>query len=251
MRVLQVLPELNVGGVETGTVDFAQYLVKHGHKSYVISNGGMLVAKLKNSGTKHFKLAVHKKSLFSVINLIKKVRRIIQDEKIDIVHARSRIPGWIAYFACRKTNASFVTTCHGHYKNVFYSQVMGKSKLVIVPSEATARYMIDHFGTDPEVIRCIPRSVNLDRFNIVKQKNTGANIVISVLGRITPLKGHKHFLQAMAKVARNYPHATIQIIGDAPRKKQFYKDELMSLARRLGIESNVHFLGNRQDIPEL
>ena len=46
MNILQILPELNVGGVETGTVDLAKYLVAQGHKSIVVSNGGALVAQL-------------------------------------------------------------------------------------------------------------------------------------------------------------------------------------------------------------
>ena len=46
MRVLQILPELNVGGVETGTVDFAKYLLKKGYHSVVVSNGGSLVKDL-------------------------------------------------------------------------------------------------------------------------------------------------------------------------------------------------------------
>ena len=43
MNILQILPELNVGGVETGTVDFAKRLVKLGHKAVVISAGGQMV----------------------------------------------------------------------------------------------------------------------------------------------------------------------------------------------------------------
>ena len=43
MNILQILPELNYGGVETGTVDFAKYLRDHGHHPVVVSNGGILV----------------------------------------------------------------------------------------------------------------------------------------------------------------------------------------------------------------
>ena len=50
MKILQVLPELNVGGVETGTVDLAKYLVDHGHQSVVVSNGGELVPELESRG---------------------------------------------------------------------------------------------------------------------------------------------------------------------------------------------------------
>ena len=97
MNILQVLPELNVGGVETGVRDFANYLVKHGHKSVVISNGGALVAELEAAGSKHYVLAVNKKSLFTVVYLIPKLINIIRDEQIDIVHARSRVPALIAF----------------------------------------------------------------------------------------------------------------------------------------------------------
>src|SRR5262245_61133649 len=105
MRILQILPEMNVGGVETGTVDLAKYYVQHGHQSFVISNGGRLVEDLERSGTVHFALPVHKKNLFKIIQLIPKVRQIIIEQKIDVVHARSRVPAWIAYFACRGTDA--------------------------------------------------------------------------------------------------------------------------------------------------
>lgn len=252
MNVLQVIPELNVGGVETGTVDFAKYLVLHGHKAVIVSNGGLLVEGLKGIGAIHHHLPVHKKSLWTVIRMIKALRKVIEDEKIDIVHARSRVPAWIAYFACRKTKAAFITTCHGYYKNRFFSQVMGWSKLVIVPSKVIGWHMAEDFKVLPRHIRCIPRSVDLERFRINEKVNrNNASCTIVIVGRLTPLKGHTFFLQAMAKVIRTIPYAKIWIVGDAPPQKASYKQELELLVRRLGIGSHVEFLGNRRDIPEI
>ncbi|MBF0484229.1 MAG: GT4 family glycosyltransferase PelF [Candidatus Omnitrophica bacterium] len=252
MKILQILPELNVGGVETGTVDFAKYLVEHGHSSVVISNGGGLVKNLIDGGTKHYQLPVHSKNLATAIFMIKKVRQIILDEKIDIVHARSRVPGWIAYFAAKKTPATFITTCHGFYKHKWYSRIMGWSKLVIVPSRVIGRHMIDTYKVPATNIRCIPRSVDLDRFSKFKHEiKMKTDPVIAIVGRLTPIKGHTFFIKAMAKVIRVYPYAKIRIIGDAPVNKQDYKNEVALLVKRLGISSNVEFLGNRQDVPEL
>lgn len=252
MRILQILPELNVGGVETGTVDFAQYLIEQGHHSVVISNGGVLVSDLEKGGTKHYSLPVHKKSLWTMLRLVKKVREVIKKEKIDIVHVRSRVPAWIGYFATRKTKVAFMSTCHGLYKSRKFSQVMGWSKFVIVPSEAIARHMIDNYKVPTEAIRCIPRSVNLDRFKVQKKPNRDSSKpIIAIVGRITPIKGHVYFIKAMAKVVRQMPFAKIWIIGDAPAKKESYKQEIDVLIRRLGIKDNVEFLGSRQDVPEL
>ena len=155
MKILQVLPELNVGGVETGTVDLAKYLVDHGHQSVVVSNGGELVSDLEAAGTRHYALPVHKKSLWLMIKCVTALRAIIQSEKADIVHARSRVPAWIAYFACRGTQAAFITTCHGYYGNRVFSQVMGWPKLVIVPSRVIGRHMMEHFGALSNSIRYI------------------------------------------------------------------------------------------------
>ncbi|MCA9398391.1 MAG: GT4 family glycosyltransferase PelF [Candidatus Omnitrophica bacterium] len=252
MNILQILPELNVGGVETGTVDFSKYLKDHGHKSVVISNGGRLVDELEKSGTVHYTLPVHKKSLPVIWRMVKAVREIILKEEIEIVHARSRVPAWIAFFACRKTPASFITTCHGYYKNKFFSQVMGWSKQVIVPSAAIGRHMVDDYGVPPSSIRCVPRSVNLDKFNVKRKLPKGsARANVAIIGRVTPLKGHTYFLNAMAKVVRNVNYAKIWIIGDVPPKKEEYRRELQLLVKRLGLSANVEFLGNRSDVPEL
>ena len=125
MNILQILPEFNVGGVETGTLDLAKYLVRSGHKAVVVSAGGSLVKDLEALGATHYQLPVQKKSFFSIIKTIPLLVEIIRKEEIDIVHARSRVPAWIAYFACRRTKAVFITTCHGYYSKHPFSYVMG------------------------------------------------------------------------------------------------------------------------------
>ncbi len=252
MRVLQILPELHVGGVETGTVDLSRYLIEHGHQSFVVSGGGGLVPNLEKAGAVHFKLPVHKKNLWTALQSFRKLKKIIIEEKIDLVHARSRVPAWIAYWACRQTQTPFLTTCHGHYSKHLFSRVMGWSKFVIVPSRVIGQHMIQDFGVPAENIRCIPRSVDLKKFNISHKSILGSSqYVISIVGRLTPLKGHEYFLKAMARVIRHFPYVKVWIIGDAPAKKQSYKEGLMALARRLGLSDHVEFLGNRRDIPEL
>jgi lipopolysaccharide heptosyltransferase II len=252
MNILQILPELNVGGVETGTVDLSKYLISQGHKSVVVSNGGVLVDQLQSGGTKHYTLPVHKKNFFTAWSCVGKLVKIIRKEKIDIVHARSRVPAWIAFFACRRTEAHFMTTCHGYYSLHFFSRVMGWGKIVIAISEVIARHMVQDFGVPAENIRVIPRSVDLAKFSLPRVPKTNKKeFTVCIVGRITPLKGHPFFLKAMARVIHDMPSVRVEVIGDAPPKKQAYKEELVMLTRRLGLSEHVKFLGNRRDIPEL
>jgi lipopolysaccharide heptosyltransferase II len=252
MRILQILPELRVGGVETGTVDFAKYLVEHGHVSVVVSHGGELVEDLVRSGTRHYQLPVHRKNLLTIITCIRALRKIILKEQIDIVHARSRVPGWVAYFACRGTKAEFITTCHGFYSHPLTSRVMTWAKIVIVPSEVLGRFIVENYKVSPEQIRVIPRSVDIGKFkNSAKEQHGKSDYIIATIGRLTPIKGHVYFLQAMAKIVRSMPYVKIWIIGDAPPGKESYKQELFLLVKQLGLTNHVEFLGNRRDIPQL
>ncbi len=250
MNILQVIPKLDVGGVETGTVDLAKELVKRGHKAIVVSNGGRLVKELLGTSARHIKLPVHKKSFLTAFKMIKKLEYIIKEEQIDIVHARSRVPAMIAFFATRRTNANFITTAHGYYSTHVLSRVMGWGRFVIVASSVIGRHMIEDFGVPHERIKFIPRGVDLNKFTF-KQMRHKTEYKIGIVGRITPIKGHAFFLQAIARVVRIFPKAKIWIVGDAPEDKPEYKESLRALINKLDIERFVEFLGSRNDVPKI
>ncbi|MBU0759750.1 MAG: GT4 family glycosyltransferase PelF [Candidatus Omnitrophica bacterium] len=253
MNILQILPRLDVGGVETGTVDISKELIKKGHRVIVVSNGGRLVKELIDSGARHIKLPVGQKSVFTAIKMIKRLRYIIKEERVDIVHARSRVPAIIAFFAARQTEACFITTAHGYYSTHLLSRVMGWGKYVVVASSVIGRHMIEDFGVPRERIRFIPRGVDLERFKFepIDPASSKAEYKIGVVGRITPIKGHAFFIQAIARVVRIFPRVKVLVVGDAPETKPEYRDNLKALVRKLDIERFVEFLGSRHDMPEV
>lgn len=252
MNILQILPELNVGGVETGTLDLARHLIKLGHKSVVVSGGGELVKSLESEGSIHYELPVHKKSLFTIIKMIPMLVEIIKKEDIDILHARSRGPAWIAYFSTRLTKKVFITTCHGYYKKHPFSYVMGWGRRVIVLSNVIGRHMIEDFQVPYERIRLIPRSVDLEKFKYIgPDKKRGNEFNVGIVGRLTPIKGHLYFIKAMAHAAKTLPHLKIWIIGEAPGSKEAYKEQMQVLVKRLGLWHRTQFLGNQRDIPAI
>jgi lipopolysaccharide heptosyltransferase II len=252
MNILQILPSLNTGGVETGTVDLAKELSLANHKAVVVSAGGKLVDDLITAGIRHYALPVDRKSPLNILRMSRRLAEIIKREKIDIVHARSRVPAWIAYIACYKTGCRFVTTCHGYYSTHFFSRIMGTGRRVIVASQVIGRHMIDDFGVNSEKIRYIPRGVDLNLFkynpSFLRKRS---HFTIAVIGRITPIKGHIYFLKAIARIVRTMPKVKVLIIGDPSPGKQGYKSELKLLIRQLGLSNYVEFLGRRSDLPDL
>lgn len=251
MNVIQIVPELKSGGVERGTVDLARYLRRKGHKSIVVSAGGALVGDLTSAGVVHYTLPVQRKNPFHLIRSIKALNKIVRQERIDVIHARSRVPALIAYVVSRYTHVPFVTTCHGFYSDHFLSRIMGWGKIVIVASHIIGKRMREDFGVSHQKIHLIPRGVDLNEFQPASSATDvkPKKMVVGVIGRLTPIKGHPFFLKAMARVTRVMPQVSIQIIGDAPKPQ--YKEELMLLAKNLGLSSVTEFLGTRYDIAQL
>ncbi len=263
MRVLQILPELNIGGVEKGTVELAKYLALHGHYPIVISNGGRLVRELQEYGIKHYILPVHKKSPLSLL-LVPRIVKILRKEQVDIVHARSRVPAIVGYLAFKRYFQnlnlvkistfvpSFVTTAHGYYKKHIFSKIMTKGKIVICPSQIIAKHMHRDFGFPMERIRIIPRGVNLREYRFVSpQDRDWRHPIIATIGRLSPTKGQDIFLRAFREVLKIKPFARAWIIGSPSSGKEDYLSELELIVKRYGLENAVEFLGHRYDIADL
>ena len=97
-NVAQILPSLDSGGVERGTIEVANYLSELKVKNNIISNGGHLINEINKNYTTHFQLAVHSKNFFTYPTIANKLKKIIMDQNINIVHVRSRAPAWILSF---------------------------------------------------------------------------------------------------------------------------------------------------------
>jgi glycosyltransferase involved in cell wall biosynthesis len=268
MKIIQILPELNSGGVERGTLEVAAHLVKNGHEAIVISNGGRLVAALEASGARHVTMPVHRKSLATLLQVMP-LRKFLAREKPDIIHIRSRVPGWIAWLAWRgmdpATRPRLVSTVHGFYSVNAYSAVMTKGERIIAVSDSIRKYILSHYkNTDPEKITVIPRGIELSDYGMGFQPpaqwlsrwqsehpQLAGKSVLLLPGRITRLKGHEDYFNLIAALKRADVPVHGLVAGDTHPKKLAYLEELHGLVRSLGLASDITFLGHRTDIREI
>ena len=268
MKVIQILPELNAGGVERGTLEVGKYLVQLGHESVVISNGGRLVEQLEQEGSRHITLPVHKKRLSS-LKQVKALRRIFLDEKPDIIHLRSRLPAWLAWLAWRKLDAQtrprLVTTVHGFYSVNVYSAIMTRGERVICVSESVKEYALKnypkvdsdklsviHRGVDPEIFAYGYRLPNdwLEQWRHDYPQLDG-KYVVTLPGRITRWKGPLDFVQIIAKLkARGLPVHGL-LVGEPHPRKQTFLDEVKSAIREAKVEDDITLVGHRSDLREV
>jgi len=262
--ILQVLPALESGGVERGTLEIARAIQQHGGKALVASSGGKMSHQLSRYGAQHITLPLESKNPFAIWKNAKELEKIIREQKVDIVHARSRAPAWSAYLACKRTGAKFVTTFHGTYglQNKYkarYNSVMLKGDRVIAISHFIADHIRANYQVDEGKIRIIHRGVDLDLFtpDLFSHQRMAALIqewrlpmelpIVLFPGRITRWKGQDVFLKALASL----PHRNFfaVILGD-DKKRGAFKDELDALVTQLGLEEHVRFAAHTQYITE-
>lgn len=216
--VLQVLPALNSGGVEQGVIDINAAIVRAGGKSIVVSSGGGRVHEITKAGGIHIAMPQSKNPLVMWAN-IGRLRRIIREHNVDIVHACSRAPAWSAGRAVVGTNARYVTSCHaahklgGRLKN-FYNSSIAKGERVIAVSHFLADYLEKNYAVDPNILRVIHRGVAIEKFhpNAVTPERLvslsrqmripeGASVIL-LPARISRIKGHMFLIDAIEKLQR-------------------------------------------------
>ncbi len=264
--VLQVLPELEMGGVERGTVEIATDLKKRDIVNFVASQGGRLVYDLEKAKIKHFSLPLKTKNPFKMYSNSKKLEKIIKENGINIVHARSRAPAWSAYWAAKRAGVKFMTTFHGTYGlgpcgiKKLYNRIMTYGNLVITISEHIKKHILSNYKLDKNKIRLIHRCVDIEKFSpeAVTQERMIKTIneynipedkpVILLGGRITRWKG-QHLLVEALSLMKNQNYYCI-IAGDEQGREDYVK-ELKAKAKKYGIENKVSIFGKVLDMPAL
>ena len=262
MNVLQVVPELNAGGVEGTTLEVAQALIADGHNAHVVSAGGRMEDDLLRMGGVLHKTDIGSKNLLTLFRRIRLLRALIHEHKIEIVHARSRAPAWPAYHAARIEGVPFLTTYHGIYNSgsalkTYYNSVMAKGAHIIANSEFTKAHIIKKHGTAAHKITAIARGVNMERFDpahisskeIIAQRNRwGASPeqkVILLPGRLTRWKGQIVAIDALSHLPQEY---VLILMGDAQGREDFVA-EINAKAAKHGVTDRVIKPGHSRDVP--
>lgn len=268
LTVVQLLPALEGGGVERGTLEVARELVRQGHTSWVISGGGRLTSRLTGQGSRHLQWPVGAKSPLT-LRWVRQLRAFLTEQRVDILHARSRMPAWVAWRAWRGMPESerprFVTTVHGLYSVNRYSAIMTRGERVIAVSDTARRYILDHYPrVPPERIVTIPRGVDPAIFPhgyrppeswarawFERHPYLLERYVLTLPGRLTRRKGHADFIELMARlVAAGLPVHGLIVGGEDPRRQR-YARRLYAAVRERGLEPHITFTGHRQDMRDI
>lgn len=270
-NILQIIPSLKSGGIERGVVEINNYLVKNGFNSFVLSSGGKMVYQIEQAGGRHITMDVATKNPFKMFMNIFKIRKIIKENNIDLVHVRSRAPAWSAYFACKKIKCPLVSTIHGNYSvgnflfswlKRFYNSSMVRADKIICVSNYIKEYAYKNyriFRKKLEVgnVEVIHRGVDVDLFNpskvsqeriiaLINKMQVANDLPIILLpGRLTEWKGQLYFMDVLSMVKnKNY---LCLIVGDA-KDHEDYLNKLKDKIKEKHLEGLVKIEDNISDM---
>ena len=268
LTVLQVLPALQGGGVERGTLEVAAELVRRGHRSLVVSAGGRLLPQLLAGGSEHICWPLGRKSPSSLRYALR-LRSLLKSAQIDIVHARSRLPAWIAWLAWSSMDAAmrprFITTVHGLYSVNAYGAVMMKGERVIAVSDVARDYVLKHYpAVDPARLSVIYRGVDpllyprgfkpreawladwTRRYPQLQHR-----YVITLPGRVGPRKGVFDFIELIAGLKHAGHDVHGLIVGEIAKRDRKLASRLNTAAKAAGVAGAITRTGFREDIREI
>jgi len=269
--ILQVVPRLGSGGAERTTVEIAAAIVEAGGRALVVSHGGRLEDDIMRAGGEFIAAPVHRKDPASIFANSRTLGRIIAENNVDLIHARSRAPAWSAAAAAKRAGLPFVTTFHGAHGAAnklkrWYNSSLVKGDAVIANSRFTGERIIADYDIDPAKLKVIPRGADLSVFNpqtisadrvqrISKAWSEGADDAPRFLlaARLTPWKGQSLAIEAAAKLksrnnAGNAPVLRLVLCGGAQGLPK-YEAQLRAQIDEYGVCDMVQLVGECADMP--
>jgi glycosyltransferase involved in cell wall biosynthesis len=261
--VLQVLPELDSGGVERGTIEIVEALTAQGWGALVTSQGGRLVAAVERAGGRHIALPLRTKLPWAIWRNAGRLAEIIRREGVDIVHARSRAPAWSAWFACRRTGVPFVTTYHGAYSDEGwgkrrYNSIMARGARVIAASGFIADLIRRQHGVGEDRLRLIPRGIDPAVFDPTAIPGLrvarlardwsipeGATVIL-LPARVSRWKGQSVLIAALGLLQRS--DLFVVFVG-SDQGRHAYVRSLLDEATALGVTGQIKLAGHCADMP--
>ena len=259
--IAQILPALNTGGVERGVIEVSKSLVDNNFKSIVISSGGHMETQLKRTGSIHYTLDVNSKNPMKWRKIRKKLKFILEKEKVDLIHFCSRAPAWIGFPLGKILDIPVITSVHmrfrkSNYFKKIYNSILTRGDAIIAISNHIEMSIKSIFPKVSNKIKLIHRGVDLNLFDankikpariIAQSKLIGIKDSIPVIvmaARPALWKGYLVLFEALSKVKINFQCV---LIGAADGNQKF-QQQLINRIIKFNLEGKIKLVKSSRDI---
>jgi glycosyltransferase involved in cell wall biosynthesis len=233
----------------------------------VISAGGRLLSRLQAEGSEHIDLDIGAKSLRTLAR-VGALRKALAAVRPDVIHARSRLPAWLAIAAMRglpTPKPHLVTSVHGLNSPGWYGSALTRGEKVVCVSDTVRAHVLRQWPqTDPGKLRVIEPGVDSEEFPrdfrasdawrrdfFARHPALQGGPLLLLPGRGTRLKGHAAAIELLAQVRAAGVDARLCLFGAHEPGREKYLAELGALAGRLDVANALAITPPRADIREI
>jgi glycosyltransferase involved in cell wall biosynthesis len=257
--VLQIIPRLDAGGAERTTIDVAAALVAQGARALVACEGGRMISELQAVGGLHVPFPTATKNPIAMLLNVRRLARLLIDENVDIAHARSRAPAWVALAGCRIARRPLVTTYHGAYSG--RSTLKLRYNSVIANSEYIAALIAKRYPYAREHLHVVYRGTDFRKFSqgavdparVARLREawrvTPDERIVLLPARLSNLKGQRVMIEAARLLKQGGVEGVRYILAGDAQGRGGYVRELDQLIDKAGLEGVVRRVGHCADMP--
>lgn len=259
MNILFTSDLSGMGGGETSLINLCSVLQKKNKIIVLCAVEGKLITLLKKKGIKTYILDYRNK--LKLAKNILKIRKIVKDERIKIIHSNDPLTSIIMHYAVVGLNVNTYWTCHGQWydfkgikkrlikysnKHIFCVSTAVKNSLIRMGFD---RVSVTYLGIPIEKYENASSSRLREKYNI-----SNKTILIACIGRFQPIKGQLKLVQALDKlIKKNYNIACLLVGGcifnnDEESK---YLNVVEDFVTSNGLSESIFFLGERDDVPNI
>ncbi|MBN1587501.1 MAG: glycosyltransferase family 4 protein [Candidatus Omnitrophica bacterium] len=225
MKILQLSTHLDRGGITSYVLNLSQGLRDLGHECALFTGGGTHEIRLKELGLAHVRGMVPTSSELNprLIPATYRLVRLIRREKIEILHAHSRVTQVLCTLAGGLTRVPWVSTCHGVYRNHWGRRVLPAwGRRTVAISKVVGDWLIREMGVPEAQVRRVNTGLDAAQWRpsssaepSLKERCGWQNsLLIGSVGRLSEEKGHTVLVEAFAQVAAKNPLARLLLVGD-------------------------------------
>ncbi len=260
INVLQLVEGLSYGGAEDKLVELINHMDESRFNTVMCSLGlgDDIREKVEKSG---INLVMMPRKSRLDIGLLRRLVKLMKEKEIDVVMTTlfyadvigaiaGRLAGVKAVFSWETISAPEWLIKRRLWPYQFAMRYCTK---VVSVSQATAKFLVEKRGVPEDKVMVIPYGVNHREYMLGDgaevRKSLGLNgddFVIGMVARLHPQKGHQYLFEAAKPIVDKYPHVKFLLVGEGE-----IRAELEEVVKKMGLTSNVTFLGHRTDVSEL
>lgn len=283
-RVLHLITSFEIGGTERQAVELLKRLdaERYDVRLAVIRNQGPFYKEIESrfSIVPEFPLTSFYNA--NAVKQLARLRRLMVQDKIDILHAHDFYAGLLGAAAARLAGVR-VIACQRHLKlsdravHRWGTRIIhALAHRVLVNSEAIRDYIIAEGTTRPDKIVVIKNGVrSIEDATAEKSESASSSLMrdesaairlrreahqklcgelglntdtklVGMVARLQAVKGHRYFIEAAAQVARDETRTHFVLVGDGS-----LRSEIENQIARFDLANRVHLLGDRSDVSQL